>query len=47
MAFGMLQLFGWGPIYLALPIAVQEMAMAAWFIVKGFNPTTISTASTS
>jgi hypothetical protein len=47
MAFGMLQLFGSGPIYLALPIAVQEMAMAAWFIVKGIDPTTIPAASTS
>jgi hypothetical protein len=46
-AYGVLLLFGSGPIYLALPIAVQEMAMAAWFIVKGFNPTTIPAASTS
>lgn len=44
-ALGVLQLFSSGPIYLALPIAVQEMAMAVWFIVKGFNPTTIPTAS--
>jgi hypothetical protein len=47
MAFGVLLLFGSGPIYLAAPIAVQEMAMAVWFIVKGFNPTTISTTSSN
>jgi hypothetical protein len=46
-AFGVLQLFGSGPIYLAAPIAVQEIAMAVWFIVKGFNPTTISTTSSN
>ena len=45
MAFGMLQLFSSGPVYLALPIAVQEMAMAAWFIVKGFNPSAIAPGS--
>jgi hypothetical protein len=35
---GLSGLFGNFLIFLALPIAVQEMAMAAWFIVKGFNP---------
>lgn len=44
-ALGVLQLFGSGPIYLALPIAVQEMAMAAWFIIRGFNPTTTTTVA--
>lgn len=34
-------------ILLALPIAVQEIVMAAWLIVKGFNPSAITSAATS
>ena len=38
IVFGLLGMFGTVMMYLAVPIAVQEMAMASWLIIKGFNP---------
>jgi hypothetical protein len=38
IVFGLMGMFGTSLMYLAVPIAVQEMAMALWLIVKGFNP---------
>ncbi|MGD6852544.1 MAG: DUF4386 domain-containing protein [Candidatus Bathyarchaeia archaeon] len=42
LAIALLHLFGFNPPMieiLALPIAAQEMALAVWLIVKGFNQT--------
>jgi hypothetical protein len=44
-AVGVLALFGKDPEILYIPLAIQEMVLAVWLIVRGFNRGTIASAS--
>jgi len=45
LATGLLRMFDPSLIYLALPILVQEVVLAAWLIVIGFNSSAIASES--
>ncbi|MCJ7473051.1 MAG: DUF4386 domain-containing protein [Actinobacteria bacterium] len=45
LAAGLMALFGTTLDILMIPLAVQEMVMAVWLIVKGFNPSAIASLS--
>ena len=42
---GLIAPFGTGQIILAIPMLPQEMVLAVWLIVKGFNPSAIASKS--
>jgi hypothetical protein len=45
IASPILMMFGFDFEFLMYPLGVQEMIMAVWLIVKGFNPTAIASLS--
>ena len=42
IAMGLLRLFGYSVIYLAIPLILNELVLAVWLIVIGFNSSTIA-----
>jgi hypothetical protein len=44
-AVGLITPFGTEQVVMALPMLPQEMVLAAWLIVKGFNPSVIASKS--
>lgn len=43
--FGAIGPLSTGQVVLAVPIAVQEMVLAVWLIVKGFNRSALASSS--
>ena len=43
--FGLIDHFSTTQVILSVPIGLQEMVLAVWLIVKGFNPSTIASES--
>jgi hypothetical protein len=41
LAVGFLRLFGYPAIFLAIPLILNELVLAGWLIVKGFNSSAI------
>ena len=42
LAMGLLRMFGYPVVYLAIPIILNELVLAVWLIVIGFNSSTIA-----
>ena len=43
--FGLIDHFSTAQVILSVPIGLQEMVLAVWLIVKGFNPSAIASGS--
>lgn len=43
--FGQIGPFSTAKVLLAIPIAMNEMVLALWLIIKGFNPSAIASES--
>ena len=44
LAMGLLRMFGYPVVYLAIPIILNELVLAVWLIVMGFNSSAITLA---
>ena len=42
LAMGLLRLYGHPVVYLAIPIILNELVLAVWFIVEGFNSSEVA-----
>ena len=42
LAMGLLRLYGHAVVYLAIPIILNELVLAGWFIVEGFNSSDVA-----
>jgi hypothetical protein len=42
LAMGLLRMFGRPVVYLAIPIILNELVLAVWFIVEGFNSSEVA-----
>lgn len=45
LAMGLLRLFGYPVIFLAIPVILNELVLAILLIAKGFNPSAIASES--
>ncbi|UCC54159.1 MAG: DUF4386 family protein, partial [Anaerolineaceae bacterium] len=42
LAMGLLRMYGLPVVYLAIPIVLNELVLAVWFIVEGFNSSEVA-----